>query len=107
MSKLETVLWKLYIQGDPRIQVVESFQKEPHTYVKVIINDGKHDIVIQEIATYPFAFRGHEKDALKAAVHNALKKAADLITDSAPAPVIKELSGGSFYSGFWQTRDPV
>jgi len=93
MSKLEAALRDLYyFRRDPRILMIESFQKEPHTYVKVAINDGKHDIIIQEIATYPFAFRGHEKEAMVAAMQNVLKKAADIIIEQTLAPVIAEFS---------------
>ena len=102
MPNLETLLRTLYFRGDPRIQILESFQKEPYTYVKVIINDGKHDIIVQEIASYPFGFHGHEKDAMKAAVHNAIKKAADLITEQVLAPIIQKLGGGSFCFETWR-----
>lgn len=99
MPDLETLLRTLYFRGDPRISVLESFQRKPYTYVKVVINDGKHDIIVQTITEdYAFPF---QDAAMKAAVHSALKKAADIITKSALAPVIKSLGGGSFYSGFW------
>lgn len=91
-SKLEAILWKLYIKGDPRISVLESFQKVPYTYVKVVVNDGKHDIIVQDIAAYPFAYQKYEKNALNAAVQNALEKAADLITESALTVMIAEAS---------------
>ena len=87
MTKLETVLWKLYIHGDPRISVLESFQNDPYTYVKVFVDDGTHGITVQEITKYT-----HKLDAMKEAMQSALKKAANLITEHMLAPVIAELT---------------
>jgi len=89
MSRLSTVLWELYLHGDPRISVIDYFQQDSLTYVKVIVNDGSHDTLVQEITGYPFIFLGHEKEALNDAIEKALVKAADIITQRAIAPVIK------------------
>ena len=89
MSRLNSVLWELYLRGDPRISVIDSFQQNSLTYVKVIVNDGSHDIMVQEITGYPFTFLGHENEALNDAIKKALEKVADIITERAVAPVIK------------------
>jgi len=89
MSRLNSVLWELYLRGDPRISVIDSFQQNSLSYVKVVVNDGSHDIMVQEITGYPFTFLGHEKEALNDAIEKALVKAADIITQRAIAPVIK------------------
>lgn len=102
MPDLGTLLWKLYARGTSRISVLECFQRDPYTYVKVVINVGEHDIVIQEITEYASSFRNHKLDAMREAMQSTLKKAADLITKQALAPVIKSLGGGSFYSGTWR-----
>ena len=80
MSKLGMVLWDRFTLGDRRISVFESFQSDPHTYVKVVVNDGDHDIVVQAITDYPF-FQGNENTALGFAIQAALEKAADVIID--------------------------
>jgi len=89
MSRLSNVLWELYLHGDSRISVIDYFQQDSLTYVKVIVNDGSHDVMVQEITGYPFAFLGHEKEALNDAIKKALKKVANIITEKAIAPVIK------------------
>lgn len=89
MSRLSTVLWELYLHDDPRISVIDSFQQDSLTYVKIIVNDGSHDIMVQEITGYPFTFLGHENEALNDAIKKALEKVADIITERAVAPVIK------------------
>jgi len=89
MSRLSNVLWELYLHSDPRISVLDYFQQNSLTYVKIIVNDGKHDILVQEITGYPFTFLGHEKEALNDAIKKALEKVADIITERAVAPVIK------------------
>jgi len=89
MSRLSTVLWELYLKGDSRISVIDYFQQDSLTYVKVIVNDGSHDVMVQEITGYPFTFLGHEKEALNDAIKKALEKVANIITEKAIAPVIK------------------
>jgi len=89
MSRLSTVLWELYLHDDPRISVIDDFQQDPLTYVKVIVNDGSHDVMVQEITGYPFTFLGHENEALNDAIKKALEKVADIITEKIIAPVIK------------------
>ena len=91
MSKLGNVLWKLYLKGDSStILVLDYFQREPYTYVKVVVNDGKRDIIIQTITedhASPF-----QSVALHGAIQSAIEKAADIITAQALAPVIAEFS---------------
>ena len=89
MSRLSTVLWELYLHDDPRISVIDDFQQDPLTYVKVIVNDGSHDVMVQEITGYPFTFLGHENEALNDAIKKALENAANIIAERAIAPVIK------------------
>lgn len=92
MARLDPILWNLYLRGDPRISVLESFQSKPFTYVKLVVNDGEHDIVVQVITEYPFPFDSHKDDALKNAIHSAIKKVVDIITAQILAPVIAEFS---------------
>ena len=92
MRELEAVLWKLYKQGDPRILVLESFQSRPHTYVKVVVNNGTHDISVQRIVEYPYTY--NKDKALNNAIRCTLSHAADLITERMLAPVIAELTCG-------------
>lgn len=88
MTKLETILWELYLQGDPRISVLASFQEGPYTYVKVAVNDGKHDVTVEQIEE-----EVDDKDlALNITIQSAIEKAADIITARALAPVIAEFS---------------
>lgn len=97
MPSLETVLWKLYVQGDSRISVLESFQRDPYTYVKVAVNADEHDIIVQEIAAYAPSFATHKLDAMKEAMQSALKKAANIITKQALAPIMENLSNDPVY----------
>ena len=92
MSRLSTVLWELYLHGDLRISVIDYFQQDSLTYVKVIVNDGSHDVMVQEITGYPFTFLGHENEALNDAIKKALEKVAGIITEKAVAPVIKSFN---------------
>ena len=92
MSKLENILWECFLRGDPRISVLESFQSEPYTYVKVFVDDGTHGITVQEIVSFPHPF--HKSEALKVAIQTALKKVADLIIERTLAPVIESFSSG-------------
>ena len=92
MGNLETTLWELYLRGDSRISVLESFQSAPYTYVKVFVDDGEHGITVQEITNYPHPFHNHRDEALKAAIQNTLKKVADLIIERILAPVIENFS---------------
>ena len=96
MSKLETTLWELFLRGDSRISVLESFQSAPYTYVKLFVDDGEHGITVREITNYPHPFHNHKDEALKAAIQSALKKVAALIGERVLAPVIESFS-----------RDPV
>ena len=112
MSRLETTLWELYLRGDPRISVLESFQSAPYTYVKVFVDDGTHGITVQEITSYPFPFCNNEDaalnkdEALNGAVLSALKKVADLITERVLISTIKSFTAdGDFTQGPWHTRD--
>ena len=112
MSKLETVLWELYLRGDSRISVLESFQSAPYTYVKLFVDDGTHGITVQEITNYPHPFHNHEDaalnkdEALNGAVLSALKKVANLITERALISTIERLTAsGDFTQGAWRTRD--
>ena len=91
MSRLERVLWGLYIRGDTRISVLESFQSEPHTYVKVFVDDGTHGITVQEITIYPFPFCNNRDLALQSAIRSALEKAADVIRAQAFVPIEAQL----------------
>lgn len=81
MPKLETILWELYKQGDSRISVLESFQSEPYTYVKVFVDDGTHGITVQEITNYPYPFSLHADKALKDAVRAAIEKVSHRIAE--------------------------
>ena len=106
MSNLETTLWELYLQGDSRISVLESFQSAPYTYVKVFVDDGTHGITVQEITNYPHPFHNHKDEALKATIQSALKKVADLITERLLISIIKRFTAdGGFTQGPWHTRD--
>lgn len=93
MTKLEIILWQLYLEGDPRISVLEFFQEGPYTYVKIVINDGEHDVTVEKIEEEVFAVG---KDiALNTTIRSALKKATDIITARVLAPVIAEFSSDS------------
>ena len=92
MPSLEAVLLELYEKGDPRISLLSWFQRAPYTYVKVVINDGEHDIFVQEIRGYPHCFCGHEDEALNNTIRSALQKAAGILTQRALASMIKGFS---------------
>ena len=94
MSKLETTLWELFLRGDSRISVLESFQSAPYTYVKLFVDDGEHGVTVQEITNYPHPFHNHKDEALKAAIQNTLKKVAKLITERILAPIIESFLRG-------------
>ena len=79
MGNLETTLWELFLRGDSRISVLESFQNDPHTYVKVFVDDGTHGITVQEVTSYPYSFCNNEGAALKFTIRKALEKVADII----------------------------
>lgn len=91
MPDLSAVLWKLYERSDPRVSLLSSFQSFPFTYVKTVINYGKHDIVVEEIKDHMYTFHSHKNEALADTIKHALKKVANLIIEHACAPVIAEL----------------
>ena len=91
MSKLETVLWELYERDDPRISLLSSFQSFPYTHVKIVVNDGRHDIIVEEIADHMYTFHSHKDEALEDTIKSALKKAAHLIIEYACASIITKL----------------
>lgn len=91
MEKLEAILWELYSRDDPRVSLLSSFQSFPYTHIKIVVNDGKHDIVVEEIADHMYTFHNHKDEALADTIKSALKKVANLIIEHACASIITEL----------------
>lgn len=90
MPSLEAVLWKLYERGDPRISLLSSFQSDIYTYVKIVINDGEHDIVVEEITDSGFKFtiqRAFDKAIVIITERALVSMRADLLMEFSNDPV--------------------